>query len=271
MSSNRQMSIGEFAAATQLTPKALRLYDEQGLMRPASTDSVSGYRYYRNDQVATGRLIRALRGMGLSLAQIAEVVALDRRHGELMLRELSKELDERYAEQKRAYHSVLLMMRTTSSIDSPQIDAKRREAHTVSVWSFSCDRSSFVERYFAERDGAIERLDRHGMRASEHTVCALLDPLTDEEGRVELRVPVVLSAGAQRHEIVLREIPAQQYASIKPSNSAHAVEFTSAVDALFDWFDRGGYHAVNCPLVSLVRHDEGIDTRVEWAFESAKA
>ena len=35
----RLMSIGEFAAAAGLSAKALRLYDEMGLLRPAEVDS----------------------------------------------------------------------------------------------------------------------------------------------------------------------------------------------------------------------------------------
>ena len=39
-----RMTIGEFAREAGLTPKALRLYDEMGLIVPADVDPVSGYR-----------------------------------------------------------------------------------------------------------------------------------------------------------------------------------------------------------------------------------
>jgi DNA-binding transcriptional MerR regulator len=71
----RRLSIGEFSAATQLSPKALRLYDEQGLLRPSAVDRNNGYRYYSREQIATARLIRTLREMDLSLAQIGDVIA----------------------------------------------------------------------------------------------------------------------------------------------------------------------------------------------------
>ena len=41
-----RMAIGEFAVAAGLTPKALRLYDELGLLRPAEVDPATGYRTY---------------------------------------------------------------------------------------------------------------------------------------------------------------------------------------------------------------------------------
>ena len=36
------MTIGDFAARTRLSAKALRLYDRLGLLRPAQTDPVYG-------------------------------------------------------------------------------------------------------------------------------------------------------------------------------------------------------------------------------------
>ncbi|MEX1271244.1 MAG: MerR family DNA-binding transcriptional regulator, partial [Acidimicrobiia bacterium] len=39
--------IGRFSRMSRLSIKALRLYDEQGLLRPARVDPSSGYRYYR--------------------------------------------------------------------------------------------------------------------------------------------------------------------------------------------------------------------------------
>jgi len=38
------LTIGAFARASRLSPKALRLYDELGLLRPAEVDPASGYR-----------------------------------------------------------------------------------------------------------------------------------------------------------------------------------------------------------------------------------
>src|SRR5690625_7700778 len=52
-----QMSIGEFAHASGLTPKALRLYDDIGLLRPAAIDEVNGYRYYDLAQLDTALLV----------------------------------------------------------------------------------------------------------------------------------------------------------------------------------------------------------------------
>lgn len=66
--------IGRFSAICRLTIKALRHYDELGLLRPAFVDPRSGYRYYRLDQVATADLIRTLRAAEMPLDEIGTIV-----------------------------------------------------------------------------------------------------------------------------------------------------------------------------------------------------
>jgi DNA-binding transcriptional MerR regulator len=67
---------GQFGAAARLSPKALRLYAEQGLLVPATLDSATGYRYYAPDQLPRARLIARLRRLGLPLARIGPLADL---------------------------------------------------------------------------------------------------------------------------------------------------------------------------------------------------
>jgi DNA-binding transcriptional MerR regulator len=62
--------IGQFAAASRLSAKALRLYDENGLLPPARVDPDSGYRYYRLEQLGQATTIRLLRRAGMPLVEI---------------------------------------------------------------------------------------------------------------------------------------------------------------------------------------------------------
>ncbi|WP_433688631.1 MerR family transcriptional regulator [Micromonospora carbonacea] len=70
------LTIGGFARAARLTPKALRLYDELGLLRPAAVDPESGYRLYDPAQLERARLIASLRRIGMPLAEIRTVCGL---------------------------------------------------------------------------------------------------------------------------------------------------------------------------------------------------
>jgi serine/threonine protein phosphatase PrpC len=70
------LTIGAFARASRLSPKALRLYDELGLLRPAHVDPVNGYRRYEPAQLERARLVAWLRRLGMPLARIKEVADL---------------------------------------------------------------------------------------------------------------------------------------------------------------------------------------------------
>lgn len=74
-----EMSIGEFARQSRLSQKALRLYDEQGVLIPARVDGVSGYRYYAEEQIETARTISLLRQIGITISQVKEILALEPR------------------------------------------------------------------------------------------------------------------------------------------------------------------------------------------------
>lgn len=70
------MPIGEFARRSRLTPKALRIYDDLGLLRPVRTDPHNGYRWYAPEQLDRARLVLWLRHLGVPLARIRAITAL---------------------------------------------------------------------------------------------------------------------------------------------------------------------------------------------------
>lgn len=70
------LTIGAFARTSRLSIKALRLYDEIGLLAPVRTDPSSGYRYYAPEQLERARLVAWLRRLGMPLARIRQVCAM---------------------------------------------------------------------------------------------------------------------------------------------------------------------------------------------------
>lgn len=65
--------IGMFAGMNRVTVKALRHYDEQGLLKPVHVEAENGYRYYKAGQIADLHQILALKNMGFSLDEIKEI------------------------------------------------------------------------------------------------------------------------------------------------------------------------------------------------------
>ncbi|MEU8913445.1 MerR family transcriptional regulator [Streptomyces nigrescens] len=88
-------SIGDFAQYGRVSARMLRHYDAIGLLRPARTDPVSGYRFYEAAQLARLNRIIALKDLGFSLQQVgailAEEVSVPELRGMLRLRQAELE------------------------------------------------------------------------------------------------------------------------------------------------------------------------------------
>lgn len=69
----RHLNPSEAARRLGVSAKALRLYEQRGLIMPLRT--AAGWRVYGPDEMARGAQIAALRALGLSLAQTARVLA----------------------------------------------------------------------------------------------------------------------------------------------------------------------------------------------------
>lgn len=65
---------GQFAIIGKVGRKALRIYDEEGLLVPASVNGQNGYHYYDDSQLAVLEKIKSLRKIGLSLFEIKQVL-----------------------------------------------------------------------------------------------------------------------------------------------------------------------------------------------------
>ncbi|NER82059.1 MAG: MerR family transcriptional regulator [Leptolyngbya sp. SIO1D8] len=66
--------ISAFSRLGQVSIKALRLYDQRDLLKPAQVDADTGYRYYKIEQLSRLHRILALKAMGLSLEQIGQLL-----------------------------------------------------------------------------------------------------------------------------------------------------------------------------------------------------
>ena len=69
------MSIGAFAALTGLPITTLRHYDDIRLIVPAFIDPVTAYRWYSPMQATRAGLIRRLRGVGVPLDDLGDLLA----------------------------------------------------------------------------------------------------------------------------------------------------------------------------------------------------
>ena len=78
--------IGMFAQMNKITIKALRHYDEIGLLKPAYVDEHNGYRYYSSSQLPILHRILVLRQIGFRLDEIQQILSGANETGMLLMK-----------------------------------------------------------------------------------------------------------------------------------------------------------------------------------------
>ncbi|MGW8796932.1 MerR family transcriptional regulator [Streptomyces sp. NPDC055775] len=126
------VTIGEFARSSRLSAKALRRYDELGLLRPALVDPVNGYRYYDGTQVGTARLVAWLRRIGMPLAGIKEVVALDAGAAAAAIRTFWAQVEAETAA-RRDLATFLVDHLAAEEVEMSQVDMDRGTLGTLGI------------------------------------------------------------------------------------------------------------------------------------------
>jgi DNA-binding transcriptional MerR regulator len=114
--------IGQVAARSGVSRKALRLYEAAGIL-PAPRRTASRYRVYGEDALALLAFVSQARRLGFTLAQVKEIVALKRAgqvpcpHVRDLVRRKAAELDRAAADlavMRRRLHGLLRSWRAYS-------------------------------------------------------------------------------------------------------------------------------------------------------------
>lgn len=124
------MRIGEFADQAGISTKAIRYYEQIGILAPPAR-TPSGYRAY--DHTALGRLefVRAAQALGLTLGEIRQIIAL-RDHGHApcthvttLLQSRAAELDRRIDQLQQLRGELLQLAERATTLDPRQCPPER--------------------------------------------------------------------------------------------------------------------------------------------------
>jgi DNA-binding transcriptional MerR regulator len=101
-------TVGEFSRLARVSKRLLRYYDEIGLLKPAHTDHLTGYRYYTAGQMPRLNRILALKDLGLSLEQIQRLlsdrISTEEMQGMLLMKKV--ELEQQVQEEIQRIHNI---------------------------------------------------------------------------------------------------------------------------------------------------------------------
>ena len=96
--------IGQFSQMTKVTIKALRFYEEEGLLEPTFIEPATGYRYYDSSLLPRVHKIVSLKQSGFSISQI-KMILEGKNVGELLFSQKEK-LEEELNEKARELSSI---------------------------------------------------------------------------------------------------------------------------------------------------------------------
>lgn len=241
-----EIGIGEFARRSRLSLKALRLYDELGVLVPARTDQASGYRYYDTGQVEQARLVGMLRQLQMPLPAIRELLGCDPAAAaarvEAYWRDVETAHDGRrvlasyLVDQLNGKRSVMFEV-ATREMPERSLLCLKRNVDQQGAWGLGKEFIAiFRERplpRIAGREGAM--------------FCIFWGQVSaDSDGPVEFCRPV---AAADAHglaetypELTLRTEPAHReaFVALGPDSGENTVQWELASEALRTWASENG-------------------------------
>lgn len=135
------LSIGQFARATGLTPKALRHYDSLRLLSPASVDADTGYRRYTWEQIPDGQLVRRLRDLELPLDEVKRLLGYGEGPAlEAALRAHRRRLEARDTRIRRQLHDLDHLLAEGRNAMAPKtdtgLDAEQHRAAGIALFNY---------------------------------------------------------------------------------------------------------------------------------------
>ncbi|WP_062519053.1 MerR family transcriptional regulator [Demequina silvatica] len=241
MHSGELLSIGQLAALSRLSVKALRHYDDQGLLTPVRVDPVSSYRFYSPDQIRRATLIGTMRRIDVPLPVIREIldgphadaapafdawwVAQERRHEQR--RGLA-----RYIGHQLHHQGEPAMDITTRTVPERTLAVIAREVYQPELDDFVM--SAFVRLFdYAAAHPGLRPLDT----TSEHPTYAIYHGSVTPDQSALVEVCVVVADGAPPVPgISIRLEPAHQEAFATLTRAQNGFPaILEAYDAVASW------------------------------------
>ena len=232
------LKIGEFSSLAQISIRALRHYDELGLLEPARVDPETGYRLYSVSQLPRLHRILALRDLGFPLERIAQAldggVSVDALKGMLMLREAEQETQVRDEMQRLERLQALLHLMEKEGRMSGDVILKEVGPQWIVSLREKIATYSVVGGLFGKLYGSL------GSAAAEGHGMALFHDTDYREQNVDVEAGVCTKQQMRVAEpLTCRQLPATTVASVVHHGAFNRV--AEAYGDLLRWIEANGY------------------------------
>jgi DNA-binding transcriptional MerR regulator len=244
---NGRMTTGEFSHRSQLSIKALRLYDRLALLRPAFVDERNGYRGYDESQLFTARLIVMLRTLDMPLHEVARVVAAAGPEAADLIESYWASQERRFAAQRQIAATITPGV---AASDPPSGQLPVHQRYVPEQLVLTEQRHVYVSQLTWTKEATgrlVAQSDRCGGVASKRFVIFHGLVTTDSDGPVEVCVPVA-HLPADPAELALRVEPAHHEAFIQVTKIHFEVPaILSVYDQLAQWVSASGRKQTGSP------------------------
>jgi len=251
--------IGEFSRLSHVTVKTLRYYDRIGLLEPAEVDRFTNYRYYSANQLPRLNRILALKGLGLSLEQIALLLEHDlppeQIRGMLRLKqvEIQERLDEEQARLARVEQR-LRQIEQEESMTEREVALKEVPAQHVASVRDVIPAYDRIDRLFGE---IFSYLGQHRITPGGPPVALYHDEeFREQDADVEVAVPVADSI-PEGDQVKERTLPGGEMACVVHEGSYETIG--EAYGELMTWIESNGYQLTGAPREMYIKGPESGD------------
>lgn len=234
--------IGQFARLSQVSAKALRHWDEIGLLRPARVERQTEYRYYSAAQLQRVQRILSLRELGLSLAQVAEL--LDR---ELSAAQIAARLEGRERELEAEIAARRLQVEALRLRRRRLVEEGAQPDYEVTVRSVAPLLVASVRAPLPEDQVLTALFEGAEAHVAEHRARAFAPPLAlyhddGAEPEVEVAIPIRFPVpAAPGLPVRTATLPGVTVASVLHQGPYD--QLAQAGDALMRWLEAREYQA----------------------------
>ena len=230
------LRISEFARAGNVTIRALRFYDEVGLLSPAQVVPENGYRRYSPAQFAQLNQIQAFKDMGFSLQEIRELLRRRLAPQELraVLEERREVLWKRVREDAGRLERIEARLNSISA-GGPQshltIMLRRTPRHSVVSLREKLQNYDQVDELFTTLERRLDPRELYDQRGAIFHRCLEGDGEIDCEAIRFLKHPVAAIRGLKTYETQRTRVAFAYHYGSEDSISATYQSMTSWVAA----------------------------------------
>lgn len=258
--------IGRFAAATRLSIKALRLYDQSELLPAAFIDPQSGYRYYRPEQLQRANTIRTLRAIDMPLADIAAIFAGD--DPETTLRLHLVRLEDRRSEIDRRTRRLESLLDSKEFFMTDTVTIKTAPGQRIAAYRTTTTHDTVftaIPAGFAR----VQRALGHAQPTGAPFTLFHTFPDAEQAGEISMCIPVG-SPIAETDSVENHELPPGPVASIVHHGSYTTMGATYAAVGL--WIQEHG-HTITGPSREIYLNnpddvaEAGLLTEIQWPID----